>query len=111
MPVSKNFPPREQVRVRTRRSWVGYGQKHWLVLVFKNSSRLVGRLRSEVRVSASFIIFGLTAGGGCPRWGGQLSGRGTVRAEYIRGGNVEGNVLGEDHNRHDRVGVLTPMTA
>ena len=69
MPVSKNFPPREQVRVRTRRSWVGYGQKHWLVLVFKNSSRLVGRLRSEVRVSASFIIFGLTAGGGMSQVG------------------------------------------
>ena len=90
MPVSKNFPPREQVRVRTRRSWVGYGQKHWLVLVFKNSSRLVGRLRSEVRVSASFIIFGLTAGGDVPGGegnypGGGLSGRNISEGVMLRG--------------------------
>ena len=49
--------------------------------------RVVGRtLGSWVRVSASFQLFALTAGGKCPWWGGKLSGRGKCPGEYVRGG-------------------------
>ena len=46
--------------------------------------RVVGRLGSEVWVSASFKIFALTAGE-CRRWGGKLCGRGNVRGNISEG--------------------------
>ena len=52
------------------------GRGVWVSANFqKKNPNLVGRLGSEIRVSASFQNFALTAVGKCPRWRGTLSGR------------------------------------
>jgi len=51
------------------------GRGVWVSANLKKNPNLVGRLGSEIRVSASFQNFALTAVGKCPRWRGTLSGR------------------------------------
>ena len=66
MPVSKNTPPRGSVRARSmglcRFSKISRIES-WLRLGLGSGPHVVGRLGSEVWVSANFQIFALTAGG------------------------------------------------